>query len=110
MSTTARFSRLPAGAVMVRLTGELDLASAAALQAYLRGAIHLSNELVLDMRGVEFLDCASLGVLVWARNQVIPAGGSLVLVAPTGSVSRLIEVAGMNETFRVRGELDVMSA
>lgn len=105
MSTGARFTRLPAGAVMIQLSGEFDLATKATLQAYLQGAIHLSGDLVLDMSAVEFFDCGALGVLVWARNQVVPTGRSLTLVAPTPSLCRLIDLAGLRDTLHARADL-----
>lgn len=110
MSTSARFTKLPAGAVMIRLSGEFDLATKATLEGYLHGAIYLSGDIVLDMSAVEFFDCTALGVLVWANNQVSPIGGSVTLTALTPSVDRLIELTGLRETLRVRADLPAMSA
>jgi anti-anti-sigma factor len=57
--------------------------------------------LVVDVRGVTFMDCAGVRVLLTARKQVEAAGGRLVLAGPSSAVSRLLELTGLSEALPV---------
>lgn len=95
MSDIARRPALPDDAVLVHLTGEICLASCGTVRDQLASAALMSPHLVVDLRDVEFMDCAGLSALMWARSQVLPRDGSFVIVAPGPQIRRLIEVAGL---------------
>lgn len=50
--------------VIVTLCGELDIADAACLRDALTGAVTQNPHVVADLSGLDFVDCAVLGVLV----------------------------------------------
>lgn len=89
----------------MQLRGELDVASDASLRDHLGCAARMSPDLVLDVREVEFMDCAALGALVWARNKVCAEGGRFATVAPRRLIRRLIDTAGLTETLHVCPDL-----
>lgn len=81
----------------LRLTGEVDLAGLEAFRAAVAGrlgALRAGQDLRLDLAGVEFMDCAGIGVILRAANAV--AGrGRVVLDSPTRRVRRIISVVGL---------------
>ena len=98
--------------VIITLCGELDIADAACLRDALTGAVTQNPHIVADLSGLDFVDCAVLGVLVRARGQALEAGGDLVLAGLRGKVRRVLELAFMTDLFRVYASLDeaVMAA
>ena len=73
---------------IVELWGELDVVSTSAAIAACSSAEHL--DVVVDMSGLEFLDCAGYGALVAARTDLERRGGSLALMNPVGEPRRLL--------------------
>jgi len=53
----------------VRITGEIDAATAPRLQQYLLGAVSMANrELRIDLRAVEYLDSSAMHALLAAHS------------------------------------------
>ncbi len=80
---------------VVTLTGELDLAGAAALEQELDSAA--AGAVVLDLRGLEFMDSTGLRAIVVAALEAQRAGGSLALVAGPEPVMRVFDITRMRE-------------
>jgi anti-sigma B factor antagonist len=91
---------LPGGCACVRLIGEFDLAAAHALRHHLRCAIALTPYVAVETRGVTFLDCSCLGVLIWALGYALQRGGRLCLVGLPPPVLRLLSLTETNRRFR----------
>lgn len=75
-----------------RVTGELDMATASELRAFLDGSEPNSHPLVLDVSGLTFMDSSGLEVVLRAaatRGET----GPLVLLRPTRAVLRVLEIA-----------------
>lgn len=80
---------------VARLCGELDLTSRDSLLASLQPAVDLAGRVVVvDLRGLSFVDCAGLSALVEARTEIARQGLELVLAAPSGSAGRLLSLTG----------------
>lgn len=89
-------------AVIVRLRGELDLASAGTLETRLRDLIEPLRPapvdlVVVDAADLEFMDLAGVRVLLRARAVLAARGGSLVLRCPSRAVERLLDVLALLE-------------
>jgi len=83
-----------AEARQVSVTGELDLASAAALQSVLAGTVDSGLCcIVLDLSGCDFLDAGALGVIVRMQLLLAANGQELVIDGASGQVERLIGLA-----------------
>ena len=81
---------------VVRLEGELDLATAASL----RDAIdELDGRVVVDLSGVTFTDSTGLAALISARGRALQDGGSLRVQRATGQTRALLERTGMLAIF-----------
>jgi anti-anti-sigma factor len=79
---------------VVRLKGELDLACQhdfSALHAEL--AERQPPCVVVDARGVTFIDCAGYGLLVELNRAVVARGGSFFLTNPSRAITRLMSLS-----------------
>lgn len=87
---------------VVDIGGDIDLGSVPTLRSQLHqllvdGRVHL----VLDLHDVTFLDSTGLGVLVGIQKQVRIFRGSLVIVAPSQPVLRILELTALDKVFRI---------
>jgi anti-sigma B factor antagonist len=96
---SVRIERRGEAAVVVP-TGELDLATAPALEASLSRAFKDdSGHVVLDLRELEFIDSSGLRTLLTARRQAEDAGQHFSLVAGHRGLERTLEIAGVHKVF-----------
>ncbi len=85
------------GAAEVVVTGEIDMSTASELRDLLNGLVDSgSNRILLDCRGLEFLDSSGIGVLVAVRARLGDTG-SLTLQSPPAHVRKVLEVTGVTE-------------
>lgn len=97
ITTTAQ-----AESTRIVLTGELDIATAPQLEQTLEPLLAQGDgDLLLDMRGVTFLDSSGLRVVLVASRTATAAGRRLVVDAGDGQVLRVIRLA------RVEDRLDL---
>jgi anti-sigma B factor antagonist len=84
---------------VITATGELDLSGAAVLEAELErlAAEPELGTVVLDLRGLEFMDSSGLRLVVQADMRAREAGRRFVLVKGTETVHRVFEITRMSE-------------
>jgi anti-sigma B factor antagonist len=87
--------QLPAGGGLVRISGELDLATAPELERVVDGAT-LKPRLVVDLTECSFLDSSAVRVLLETATKAEHAGGHMSLVAPDRGIRRILEIAGVD--------------
>jgi anti-sigma B factor antagonist len=96
--------------VILTLAGELDVTNAAEAEEAVRVAWQDSPScLVFDLTRLTFMDSTGVRVLVRARRRAIQDGGTVVLAGLTPSVSRIMEVTGLNRAFPIHATLDEAS-
>lgn len=89
---------------VVRVAGEVDLATAAQLEAFLRHQLaHTRAVLMVELSGVDYLGSAGLQVLLSIRAECKRRGVDLVFAECSFSVLRAFEVSGFTGIF-LRGE------
>lgn len=94
------------GAVVVSLTGELDLYNAEDVRAaLLECCAEEPAVLVVDLAEVNFIDSTALGVLIEARSRMSDRGG-FRLAAPGLETRRALEVSGLDRHFSVHDTVD----
>jgi anti-sigma B factor antagonist len=83
------------------VSGELDLFREADLLRALDEVLAdtTPERLVLDVRGVLFLDSSGLRALLMCRDRARSVGVPLVLAVAPGPVTRLLDVAGVRNWF-----------
>jgi anti-anti-sigma factor len=82
---------------IVQPRGDLDLATVDDLRTALNG-IDGAGRLVLDLRGLAFIDSSGLQLLVALHHQAQRDELELSVIAPTGAANRAIELCGLDET------------
>jgi anti-sigma B factor antagonist len=93
-------------AVLVRLSGELDLYNAQLVRDALLEATGRSPErLIVDLSEVLFVDSTVLGVLIESRSSLANRRGFL-LVAPGVETRRALEISGLDKHFGVHTSVD----
>lgn len=91
------------GTTVVTPSGEIDLATAIPLTAFLDSLTCGPHpDLVVDLTAVSFIDCAGLGALCRARNRVLARSGRLRLVTDSGCFSRVVRAAGLGGVFEIQ--------
>lgn len=87
---------------VVSVVGELDAHSAPTLDEEIaRLDADGVTDVVLDLSATSFLDSFGLRALLSAQRSVAGHGGRLSLHAPSKSVARLLDIAGLTEQFVV---------
>jgi anti-anti-sigma factor len=82
------------GQVRLVLAGELDLASRAHFKQALSDALSHGARVVLDLRALTLIDCASLSVVFDAALDAHRRGVVLILLEPRGQVRRVLDLVG----------------
>lgn len=86
------------GLTLVSIAGELDLSDGPLLRRALVGHPAATlPDVALDMRDVEFMDCAVVGVLVSAARAVRAAGGCLRLAGLRPAPRRLVDLCELEQ-------------
>ncbi len=86
--------------------GEIDLATAAQLREAVLDLIQNgSRQVVVDLRGVEFMDSTGLGVLVGALKRLREQEGDLVLVCTEGPVLKILTLTGLDRVFPIHRDV-----
>jgi anti-sigma B factor antagonist len=95
-------SQITGRAVTLVLSGELDLLSSPMLEQALEGAYRSNAELiVVDLRGLEFMDSTGLHRLIAAQQRAIQSGQRFGLVRGGEQVQRLFDLTGIAELLTI---------
>jgi anti-anti-sigma factor len=87
--------------VTIVVTGELDIATVAGLDAQIRKAERQARQVVVDLRRLTFIDSSGLHLLTSADERIRAAGGRFVLVRGPQGIDRVFEVLGLNDLLDV---------
>jgi anti-anti-sigma factor len=85
------------GRAVVVIRGELDLATAPDLEAAIKSRLDDGQDVVVDLRELEFMDSTGLRVLVAAQGRVEGTEQRFLIVRPLpgASIERILAVAGV---------------
>lgn len=87
---------------VVALEGEIDLASVEQIERRIAAAERDDpKQLVIDLRGVTFMDSSGLRVLMAAYERARESGREFALVRGSETVDRLLRVTGLAERLRL---------
>jgi anti-sigma B factor antagonist len=89
-------------AVVLAVTGELDLRTSPELEEHLNRAFVAGTELViLDLRQIEFMDSTGLRVLLGAHQRAHENGRRFALVRGADQVERVLTLTGVRDLLTV---------
>lgn len=94
---------------IVRPRGDLDVATAGTLLAALNG-IEGAEHLVLDLRGLTFMDSTGVHLLVELQQRAQRDGFELSLLAPPAPVDKTIQLCGLDETLPFVDTVDAVKS
>jgi anti-sigma B factor antagonist len=93
--------------VILALAGELDVTNADEAEEAVRVAWQGSPSfLVFDLSRLTFMDSTGVRVLIRARRRAAERQGIVALTGLTPSVSRIVELTGLNQAFAIHPTLD----
>jgi anti-anti-sigma factor len=96
------------GAVVVILSGELDLAGCDRAGAAIREAEEGPPRVVaIDLRELVFIDSSGVRVLIEAHDRAAAAGHRLIVTRGTGEVARAAELLGLDGLLDFVDDLDL---
>jgi anti-sigma B factor antagonist len=94
-------------AEVLMLDGAFDRQNAAQVELALGDAGDAGRpQLVVDLRGVSFLDSTMLRVLIEGLGDTVARGAQLALIRPNATVWRVFVLTGISHSFRSFGRLD----
>ena len=95
---------LPGKGTVLQVEGELDMATAPALEEALADA-GFAERLVIDLTACTFLDSSAVRVLVSSARDSEAARGSLALVVTDPGILRVLEISGVDTMLPVHETL-----
>ena len=93
------------GQALVSLLGEFDLAGVALFEEELDRVRAPDATLVVDLRGLTFIDSSGLRALVIADQEARAAGGRCVVVRGSEQVGQVLELTGIGERLELVDDL-----
>ncbi|WP_432972363.1 STAS domain-containing protein [Dactylosporangium sp. CA-233914] len=91
---------------VVTASGELDVATAPQLRAYLHKLVdNGASTLVVDLSDVGFLDSTTLGVLISVHKRLAETAGVVELVIPHARLLRIFQITGLDLVFTIHSSL-----
>ena len=93
----------PGDRVRVKVSGELDLDSAARLLSGVMGLLDgRSRDLIVDLKDVSFIDSTGLSILLLSARRTDDAGGRLRVAGAHGPVLDAISLAGAQSLLEIQ--------
>ena len=92
------------GRAVVTVRGELDLATAPELETAVMERLDAGQDVVVDLRELEFMDSSGLRVLVAAHTRAADGSAGFAIVRPAegSEVARILDIAG------IEGQLEIV--
>ena len=90
---------------VLRVTGELDAATAPSLDEHIRRVEtewRAVEEITVDLGAVSFIDSSGLSVLVAAHKRLRQGDARLAVVNATPQARRVFEIAGLETVLQIR--------
>ena len=94
----------------VRVEGELDLSVADQLQKRLEAAAMRDVDVLVSLERCDFIDSTGIAAIIFAHKLLANKGRSLFVCNPSGQVSRILAVTGLNDVGLIYASVDAALA
>jgi anti-sigma B factor antagonist len=97
--------RIDDGVAVVTVTGDVDVATCAALRDNLLQVVADENfrGLVVNLAGVSFIDSTGIGVLVGVWRRTKATDGGLALASPSRQAQSVLDATGLTPVLSIYG-------
>lgn len=89
------------GAVRISPVGELDLATVPSLEQAVFEAGTPGGIVVLDLRGLDFIDCSGVELLIRGHRRIRRDGGRMLVIPGSGMVAWFLELIGADRVLEL---------
>ena len=90
------------GETILILSGQLDFMVRKDFQAAIKNTqTEETQQVVLDLTNVSFIDCAAVGILVRAKHELAQAKITLSLIAAPGRVLTVLQTMNLGEMLAI---------
>jgi anti-sigma B factor antagonist len=103
-STDLQVDVMSTAPLVVKVSGEIDIATGPKLREKLLGAIRRHGaRLALDLSSVTFMDCAGISVLLAAHRHARLKGGWVRVPRASRRVRKVLMLTGLHQEFALAG-------
>jgi anti-anti-sigma factor len=96
------FGRAVHGHTILTISGELDIATTAALRARIAAVLDETVlPVIIDLSRVSFCDASGLTMLLDVRRRTGAQGRAITLSGPRPNVRKLLRITGLDRAFRI---------
>ena len=95
------------GFAVLAVSGEVDVATVPRLREQLHWLVAQgSNQIIVNLDAVDFLDSTGLGVLVGGLKRLRSHDGDLVLECTQSRILKVFEITGLTKVFAIHDSVD----
>ena len=99
-------TRETGGAVVVALSGEVDLQHSPRLRKVLMDLLQLKRTVIVDMSAVAYIDSSGIASLVEAYQTARRQTGRFTLAAISAPAMRVLQLARLDRVFDIAASVD----
>jgi anti-anti-sigma factor len=96
---------LPQGGTVVRVDGELDMATTPEFEEVVED-VDAGSRVVIDLSKCTFLDSSAVRILVTVAREAEETGGTVAIVAHDPGILRVLEIAAVDRMLPVHATLE----
>jgi anti-anti-sigma factor len=100
------FGRTIRGHTVLRISGELDIATAAVLRDRIAAVLDDTVlPVIIDLSRVSFCDASGLTMLITVQRRANAHGRTVALAGPRPNVRKLLRITGLDQAFPIYSSL-----
>lgn len=100
------FGRTIRGHTVLRISGELDIATAAVLRDRIAAVLDDTVlPVIIDLSRVSFCDASGLTMLITVQRRANARGRTVALAGPRPNVRKLLRITGLDQAFPIYSSL-----
>lgn len=100
--------RQVSGRPVLYVTGEIDIYTAPLFkQAVVNLVSEGTQNIVIDLTGVTFMDSSGFGTLLGATRRLRPGGGGLHLAGPNSTIQRMLRLTRLDSIMQIHESAEV---